>query len=184
MPRIPYVSAELDEPAELVKAIRARRGGLLNEADRMILHAPAFAFGWNELATVVRHRLGVSQKLRELAICGVGLLNGADFEFDQHAPQFLKAGGTHAQLEALRDFRSAALNETLFDAGERATMRLTIEMTNDIVVTDDTFNTLHHQLGRADHLVELVGTIAFYNMVSRFLIALDVHTRSPDGIMK
>jgi alkylhydroperoxidase family enzyme len=174
MSRVKYVAADTSEPSELIAAIRARRGGILNEADRMVLNAPVFAKSWNELATTVRSKLGVSPKLRELAICGVGVLNGADYEVDQHTPAFLSAGGTHEQLSALRDVHKCSTNLALFDEAERATIQLTIEMTRNIAVEDGTFERVRAIIPTSEQLVELIGVISFYNMVSRFLIALHV----------
>ena len=37
-------------------------------------------------------KLSLSPRLRELAMCGVAVLNGAEYEFHHHAPEFVKAG--------------------------------------------------------------------------------------------
>jgi alkylhydroperoxidase family enzyme len=174
MPRVQYQSADIDTPGELVAAIRARRGGTLLNLDRMLLHSPPFAKGWNEFLREVRSGLSLAPKLRELAICGVAVLNGAEYEFQHHAPEFIKAGGTAAQVEALRNFAGAANEMALFDAAERAVIRLTIEMTRQVQVSDHTFVAAKAVLHDERELVELVGVIAAYNMVSRFLVALGV----------
>lgn len=173
MPRIPYVAADLSEPADVVAAIRARRGGALLELDRMLLHSPAFAGGWNTFLGSVRTGLTLDPKLREIAMCVVAVLNGAEYEFVQHAPVFLKAGGTPAQVDAMRDPERAAADTALFVARERAALRLTIEMTRAVRVSDATFAEVRAQLSER-HTVELVGVIATYNMVSRFLVALGI----------
>lgn len=173
MPRIPYQPADLTEPAELLAAIRARRGGGLLNLDRMLLHSPPFAAGWNAHLRAVRTELALDARLRELAICAVAALNGAEYEFGHHAPEFVKAGGSAAQVEALRDPDSARNDTALFDAVERAAITLTIEMTRSVVVGDATFEAVRRGLGDR-RTVELVGTIATYNMVSRFLVALGV----------
>jgi alkylhydroperoxidase family enzyme len=36
----------------------------------------------------------LSPKLRELAIMAFGVINKADYEYAQHKPEFLAAGGT------------------------------------------------------------------------------------------
>ena len=46
MPRLPYKTDEEAGPADLVAAIRQRRGGRLANLDRVLLHSPAFARGW------------------------------------------------------------------------------------------------------------------------------------------
>ena len=68
MPAIPYQPQDIDEPSELVAAIRARRGGALLNLDRMLLHSPPFARGWNDFLGAVRNELSLTPKLRELAI--------------------------------------------------------------------------------------------------------------------
>ena len=75
---IPYVPSDICEPADLVQAIRQRRGGELINLDRMLLHSAPFARGWNAFLGEVRKNLSLSPKLREIAICGVAVLNGAE----------------------------------------------------------------------------------------------------------
>lgn len=175
MPRIPYLPADLAEPSELVQAIRRRRGGDLIKLDRMLLYSPEFAAGWNALLGAVRGRLQLDARLRELAICAVARLNHADYEFEQHAPEFLAAGGAQRQLDALHDVDAACADATLFDACERAALALTRGMTRDITPSEQDFAAAAALLPR-QQLVELVGVIASYNMVSRFLLALGVHS--------
>jgi alkylhydroperoxidase family enzyme len=176
MPRIPYrqlIEEGADEGLDdIVAQIKARRGGALLNLDLTLLHSPAFARAWNGFLNTVRRELSVSPKLRELAICCVAVLNGADYEFEHHAPEFVKAGGTEAQVTALRKLDGSP-DITLFDVEEQLAMRLALEMTRDVKVTDETFADLQAVFSHQD-IVELVGAIATYNMVSRFLVALEI----------
>ena len=174
MARIPYVPIDLAEPKEIVDAVRARRGGELRQLDRLLLHSPELTRGWNTFLGTVRTRLALEPRLRELSVCAVAVLNQAEYEYFHHAPELLKAGGTQAQLDALQRLPAAAGDLDLFDAKERAVLQLTVEMTRQVQVTDATFATVREQLGETRALVELVATIATYNMVSRFLVALQV----------
>jgi alkylhydroperoxidase family enzyme len=174
MSRIPHAAPAPDAPRELVDAILARRGGRLLNLDRMLLRSPAFARGWNAFLGEVRNNLALSPKLRELAICLVAVLNGADYEYLHHAPEFVRAGGTARQLAALRGIEHGIVEPAPFDACERAVVRLTLEMTRDVRTSDATFAAAVDALGDYQHVVELVGVIATYNMVSRFLLALQV----------
>jgi alkylhydroperoxidase family enzyme len=175
MGRVPFVSTDLtDSERDLVAKIRARRGGALLNLDRMLLNSPPFARGWNGHLGAVRSELTLAAKFRELAICGVGILNGAEYEFEQHVPELLRAGGTAAQVLALREFETACEDQSLFDAAERAVLRLTLEMTRQVKVGDETFAAARSVLADERQLVELVGVIATYNMVSRFVVALEV----------
>lgn len=171
MPRIPYQPSDLAEPKAIVDAIRTRRGGTLLNLDRMLLHSPAFARGWNAFLGEVRNNLELPARLRELAMCQVALLNGADYEFHHHAPEFLKAGGTQAQLDALR---GGANDSDAFDAGERAIIALIRAVTVDVKVSDAVFDAARAALKSDQLTVELIGVAATYNMVSRFLVALGI----------
>jgi alkylhydroperoxidase family enzyme len=171
---IPYQPQDLASPPELVAAIRARRGGALLNLDRMLLHSPPLAEGWNGYLHAVRTGLAVSPKLRELAICAVALLNHAEYEYDHHAPEFLRAGGSPAQLAALGRVGSTEIDLAAFDAGERAVLALAVEMTQEVEVSTATMASVRAALGNDRHVVEIVGIIATYNMVSRFLVALGV----------
>jgi alkylhydroperoxidase family enzyme len=172
---IPYVS---DTPPagseELYNAIRARRGGKLANLDRMLLNSPAFARGWNTMFAAIRGQLDVSLKLRELAIVTIGAINKAEYEWQAHAPIFLSAGGTQEQLNAIKKGIPAAIkNSKLFDESERATLALTYEMTRNVTVKKATMAKIRSILP-TQQVVELIGAIAGYNMVSRFLIATGI----------
>ncbi len=100
--RIPDWTPEAKpQPAELVNAILARRGGQLINLDKALLWSEPLARGWNTYLKAVRTELPTSPRLRELAICTVALLTGALYEYHHHAPDFLAAGGTQAELDAL-----------------------------------------------------------------------------------
>jgi len=174
MPRIAYQPESIAEPRDIVESIRKRRGGVLLNLDRMLLHSPAFAKGWNALLREVRNELSLSPKLRELAICIVAMINDAEYEFHHHAPEFLDAGGTTAQVDALRRLNAADADSALFDDTERAVIQLTVEMTRDVQVKKSTFDTVESALANDQQVVELAGVIATYNMVSRFLAVLEI----------
>lgn len=176
-PRLPYITDARAEPPELVREIRARRGGGLLNLDRMLLHSPAFAKGWNAHLGTVRSALTIEPKLRELVICAVAALTGAHYEWGQHMPLFLQAGGGHAAAEALRNVEAACADHALFDARERAALRLAFEMTRAVTVGDATFDEARARLGGDRQVVELVAIIATYNMVARFLVALGVDAK-------
>jgi len=170
----PYRDSTGTPESELVTRIRARRGGGLLNLDRHLLKSPPFAAGWNAHLGAVRTELSLSPKLRELAICAVAVLNGADYELAHHAPEWLRAGGSTNQLEALKTLDPSADLPRGFDALERAVLRLSIEMTREVKVADATFEEVRAALNEERQVVELVGVIATYNMVSRFLVALEI----------
>ena len=62
-----------------------------------------------------------------------------------------------------------------FDAGQRAVLALTDTMTRQVQVPAPVLDAVRSHL-REREVVELVATIAAYNMVSRFLEALHIHS--------
>jgi alkylhydroperoxidase family enzyme len=121
----------------------------------------------------IRNKLAIPPRLRELAIMSIGVLNRAEYEWKQHESEFLAAGGTKAQLDALRDPVAALTDKAHFDESERATLALTHEMTTKVAVSEATMGRVRAFLPDSQ-VVELIGTIAGYNMVSRFVVATGV----------
>lgn len=165
------------QPQELVDAILARRGGTLINLDKALLWSEPLARGWNTYLKAVRTELPTSRKLRELGICTVALLTGATYEYHHHAPDFLAAGGTQAQLDALNAFIKADPRGTPGDpalsAVEKLVIRYAAQMTLDVKVSDEVFNALREHFDETQ-IVEITSAIATYNMVARFLVALGV----------
>jgi alkylhydroperoxidase family enzyme len=73
----------------------------------------------------------------------------------------------------MRQIGSSPMPAGLFSQLEEDAIELTIQMTRSIEVDPALMKRLQSSLGNS-HLVELVGVIATYNMVSRFLVALQV----------
>ncbi len=174
MANIDYLPENISEPKQVVDSIRRRRGGHLLNLDRMLLHSPPFARGWNYFLSVVRTELSIAPNLSELAICLVAVLNQAEYEFFQHAPEFRKAGGTEEQLAVLKSNQADLELQTCFNNLEQSIIQLTREMTCQVQVCPATLNKVRSQLDNDQQLTEIIGVIATYNMVSRYLVTLGV----------
>ncbi len=180
--RIPaWTPEQKHQPQDLVDAILARRGGELINLDRALLWSEPVARGWNVYLKNIRTGLPTSRKLCELGICTVALLTGAKYEYHHHAPDFLAAGGTQAELDALNrvvqaDPCQAVTDEVLHDI-ERLVVQYAAQMTRNVKVDDALFAAIHNRFTTTE-LVELTTAIATYNMVARFLVALQI---TPDG---
>jgi alkylhydroperoxidase family enzyme len=160
----------------LLDAIRARRGGRFINLDLALLWSEPLARGWNALLGAVRREFSVDPRLKELAICTVARLTGADYEFTHHWPEYVKAGGSDALRDALDD-PAAASKDSRFSEDERLAMRYAIAMTRDVKVPDDLFAAIKRRFRETD-IVELTAAIATYNMVARLLVALEVEVES------
>ena len=176
--RIPdWTPALKPQPKDLVDAILKRRGGTLIALDKALLWSEPLARGWNVYLKAVRTDLPTSPKLRELGICTVALLAGAAYEYKHHAPDFLTAGGTQAELDALNEVvkgnpRIDAVHAALGPV-EQLVIQYAAQMTLDVKVSDELFDALRQHFDTTQ-IVELTSAIATYNMVARFLVALGV----------
>ena len=169
MARLPYFDPTAD--ADLLPQIertKAERGGRLLNLYRMLLHAPPIADGWRALFTAIRQQSTLSGRIRELVILQIAVLNQADYEFDAHVPFALREGMTQAEIDALRAQRMES-----FSAADRAVLAYCAAMTREVQVVDAVFDALRGSFGSRE-LVELTATIAGYNMVSRFLVAMQI----------
>ena len=156
-----------------MKAIVAERGSILH-LYQMLMHSAPVAEGWLNYLTAVRQKTSLSGALRELIIMRVALLNNAPYEAEQHAPIALQEGVSQAKLDGLGEWQECSF----FDARERAVLAYTDAMTRQIQVADAVFSDLK-ALYSHEQIVEITATVGAYNMVSRFLEALQIHSHDP-----
>ena len=170
MARIPYADLTNPEAKPLVERIVAERGGVLH-LYQMLLHSPPVASGWLNYLTAIRQQSSLPGGLRELVIMRIAVLNGAPYEAEQHAPIALREGVSQVQLDDLENWQQSKN----YDATQRAVLAYTAAMTKDIRVSPEVFAAVKAVL--TDRLlVELTATVGAYNMVSRVLEALQIHS--------
>jgi AhpD family alkylhydroperoxidase len=170
MARISYADLNNPEAKPLVERIVAERGGVLH-LYQMLLHSPPVASGWLNYLTAIRQQSTLPGGLRELVIMRIAVLNGAPYEAEQHAPIALREGVSQVQLDDLDNWQQS----NNYDATQRAVLAYTDAMTKDIHVSPEIFAAVKAVL--TDRLlVELTATVGAYNMVSRFLEALQIHS--------
>jgi AhpD family alkylhydroperoxidase len=168
--RIPYADLDNPEIKPLVDKIAAERGSVLH-LYQMLLHSAPVAAGWLRYLTAIRHECSLPGDLRELLIMRVAVLNGAPYEAEQHAPIALREGVSQVKLDALAEWERS----DLFDARERAVLAYTDASTKQIQIPESVFAAVRAEFDNKV-LIELTATIGAYNMVSRFLEALQVHS--------
>jgi|SRR5579862_3737505 len=164
----PVVAGTRPELAHIEKSIIEERGRI-SPLYRVLLNSAPLAEGWEKLLTALRNRSSLPADLREMVILRVAILNRAPFEFAAHRPIALEAGVTVEKLAALHEVPPGAA----LDAKERAVIALADAMTRDVQVPDAVFAPLRAYFD-ATALTELVALVAAYNMVSRFLEAMNI----------
>jgi len=156
------------ELAEIERAILAARGRV-SSLYRVLLNSAPIAEGWEKMLTAVRNRSSLPASLRELVILRVAVLNGATYEFDAHVPHAERAGVPAAKIAATKEARLAGD----FALQEQLVLELADAMTREIRVPEALFARLREHFDDRS-VVELVATVAAYNMVSRFLVAMNI----------
>jgi alkylhydroperoxidase family enzyme len=160
--RLPYADnpPRLSDPShqafvdKLVKN-RGKRG--LSPLDLSLLHSPPFARGFLQFFTAIRGKSTLPEDVMELAMCRVGALNGAAFEWMHHAP-LLHAAGVSAQgVETVRTAKVGRMGregEGGLSLTQWKVMRVVDEMTKSVKVKDGTFDALRGVLNERQ-IVEL-----------------------------
>ncbi|KAK4952241.1 hypothetical protein LTR66_013789 [Elasticomyces elasticus] len=183
--RIPYAPSTPENPdsttSDIYKRIAERRAPRpLIPLDLALLHSPPVADGWNNFLGAIRTRTAVDPAILELAVCRVGILNSAYHEWAVHSLIALKAGVSVEGLETVRTRDALGAGEVPqgveggLSAKEWAVVAYTDQMTRNVKVDDATFARLREHFPSERDVVEITATVAAYNCVSRFLVALDV----------
>jgi alkylhydroperoxidase family enzyme len=175
MARINYADINSPSLKELVGDIKAQRGKILHLYG-MLLHSPPIAEGWLQYLTAIRQKSQLPGDIRELIIMRIASLNGAKYEAEQHAPYALREGISDQQLAGL----SASQRSSLFSEVQSDVLALTDAVTQNVLVTDGLFAAVKKHFDERG-IVEIVATISAYNMVSRFLVAMNIASSDEFG---
>ncbi|KAJ7718589.1 Alpha/Beta hydrolase protein [Mycena maculata] len=175
----------------IADAIRERRGARgLTPLDGTLLHVPAVAEGWNSLLGAVRTKGSLPGDVRELMILRVAARNHAAFEWIHHEHVGRSHGLNTTQLWAIRDTATLP-TPAILSPLQAAALAFADHSTSQVRVPTDVTAALQEQLKPLadankldvdDLLVEAAAVVATYNMVSRFLISLDVAGMSDNSV--
>ena len=166
----PIIPGSRPELAQQEAQILAERGRI-SPLYQILLNSPPIANGWEQMLSAIRNRSSLTAELRELVILRVAVLNRAPYEFDAHLPIAKAAGLSDAAVEAVQQL--VPLDPTVWTARQQLAIKMTDAMTQTLEVSDDLYQEVRAHFD-AQGQIDLVATIAAYNMVSRFLIALKI----------
>lgn len=171
MARVPLIEeTEHPELADSIAKIKGARGGRLINIYRLMLHSPTLANAWFELNQAVRYGTQIDGQSRELAVIRVALLNDVEYVQRAHGPAYaLKEGLTPEQVAAVANWQSSKL----FSDQQRALLAYTDAVTREINVPDVVFADVRKHFSERQ-TVEMTMLIGAYNMLTRFLKALQV----------
>ena len=173
LPDLPYDQMD-DEQKRIHDDIAAGpRGGVYGPL-AVWLHSPALADRAQKLGAYARYHSSLPPHLSELAILATGSIWQADFEWYAHVGPARAAGIPDEVIEAIRQGAEPPLE----DAASRAVYAVTRAMHEERRLADDVYAEAKAALGEQG-LVDLIGILGYYTLISMTLNAFEVET--PDG---
>ena len=161
---------EIPDQAALVDRIRKGRRGTVINVYKTLLHTPDVASVWLDLVNVVRWKVDLDGRLREIVIVRIGYLNRCAYVVNQHVPELTTPEGlSKEECAALADWRATSF----FNERERAALAYADAMTRDVDVPDAVFAELRKHFNERQ-IVELTVLIGTYNMHTRVGQALQI----------
>lgn len=166
---------ELDDAQRRVHdAIVAGPRGKVEGPLRAWLNSPELADRAQALGAFCRFGSILPPRLSELAILITGSHWKAGFEWHVHAPIGIKAGLNPKDVELLRQSRNPQFSKP----DEAIVYTFVTELLVDRRISDPTFKKAHSTLGTRG-IVDLVGILGYYSLISMTIVAFDIPT--PDG---
>jgi alkylhydroperoxidase family enzyme len=144
---------------------------------RMLPHAGPAAVGFLKLGGALLRENELDSQLREIAILRVGILSKAGYEVHQHKRVARSVGLSDVKIAALEE----GADTSVLSPMEMQVMAFTDQLVHHVKAPDAMFEAMRAKLSTRA-LSELVLTVGFYMMVSRFLENFGVDIESPGTI--
>lgn len=145
------------------------RGGLRGPFEAW-LRAPALADSAQKVGEYCRFHTSLPKHLSEFAIILTGKHWKAQYEFFAHARMAIEAGLPRETVEAVRTGATPAFR----DEAERAVYTFVTEYFATHRVSDETYRRALTSLGGERGVVDLIGIVGYYGLVSMTLNVFDV----------
>lgn len=165
--RIPTISMVDDASAgpelkEIFKHVEAAMGRVPNLA-RVVAHSPPILGAFMQLAGTVAMPHKVPMDLKELAVLRVAELNGCPYCSGMHKPMMREMGISEEKISGIAE---KGIAPGIFTDAEVAILQLSDEMTKNVGARPETVALIRKLFGE-DGTIELMMTIAFYNLMTR-----------------
>ena len=169
--RLPDIVVESLTPDQrrVYDAILSGPRGVVQGPLRVWLNSPELADRAQALGAFCRYHTTLAPRLSELAIITMGAYWKAGFEWAVHAPIALKAGLDPEAVEAIRKGEPPQLDKP----DEAALHAFAHELLHERKVSDATYRRADKELG-ARALVDLVGILGYYGLISMTIVAFEV----------
>lgn len=167
--------AAYDEIKDVYSALERELGVVPNYL-KTLAHSPHFLKPVADLYRKVNGECSLSEKLKQLVILKTCKLDRCKSTVQWHKGLAARAGWTEEQIEAMDSFHDS----DLFNHYERDALTLVeFVLTRPDDIPEAAFWTTLDNHFTSDQVVEMITLIGFYNMVNRFLLAVEVE---PDPV--
>ncbi len=173
LPDLPYDQMSVEQQRIHDEIAAGPRGAVVGPLEAW-LHSPDLADHAQKLGAYARYHSALSPHLSELAILVTGWIWKADFEWFSHVGPAREAGISDAVIEAIR----TGTEPPFEDDRSRMVYMVSRELHETRRLSDDTFDKAKAVLGQQP-LVDLIGILGYYTLISMTLNAFDIET--PDG---
>ena len=174
MPRIPDPTTLTPEQQIVHDRIAAGPRGTVRGPLAVWLHRPDLADRAQALGEYCRYGSSLSPRLSELAILVTARIWAAEYEWFAHKQHALTAGLDPAIIEAIRTNQPP----TLPTPEDQAVYDVATILNTTRRLTDPQFATALETLGR-DRLVDLIGVLGYYALISMTINAFAVDYPGP-----
>ncbi|MGI9385254.1 MAG: carboxymuconolactone decarboxylase family protein [Methyloligellaceae bacterium] len=173
MSRLPELHYEdmTAEQQRIHDEIAAGPRGKVEGPLKVWLHAPSLADKAQQLGAHARYHSALPPALSELAILVTAQIWRADYEWYAHVGLARAAGLAEPVIEALRQGTPPPLQ----DAKSQAVYTVSRELHRRRSLSDETYAMAEAALGR-QALVDLVGILGYYTLISMTLNAFEIET--------
>ncbi|MDA2935051.1 carboxymuconolactone decarboxylase family protein [Acidobacteria bacterium AH-259-D05] len=171
MPR--YLPVQLDAANEDIKRVYSEMEqdiGFVPNFIKTLAHSGNFLEGVADLYRGLMGETSLSEKLRQLVILKTCKVDKCKYTVTCYAELAKKEGWTDEQIQAMDDYASS----DLFNYYEKEVLRLAelVSLEPDEIPADYWMQLDNHFT--SDQVVELITLIGFFNMINRFILALQI----------
>lgn len=171
MPRVPYIQKDQASP-ELKKLYEGFEEQFKVETPNVVkalANSPGLANKVFPLANYFMNQSALNKRIRELAVLMLMKRCNCEYGFVRHIDIAKGVGLSQEQIDNIANYETS----TLFSADDKVILRYADELTTKARVDDDLYAQAEKVAGK-EHVVDLTGAIAFWNMMARNLNALQV----------
>lgn len=161
-----------DLPEEIGKIVSASPLNVV----KMMANAPASFLGFQELAAGVLYKSQFDPRKREIAVCRIGHVTRANYEWTHHVRVAKRLGITDKEIAIIGSENPV----TSLDEEGNLLCRVADEISLQVRLSDEALARILERYG-VRGATELILCCSYFNMVSRFLESTRVELESTTG---